>query len=70
MTVSFHKYMPGFFPGTGNLDDIGKGSGKYYTVCYNNISCFLIQIKNTNLKVNVPLLSGVDDEMFYDLFSK
>ena len=34
MTVSFHKYMPGFFPGTGNLDDIGKGPGKYFTVSY------------------------------------
>ena len=51
MTVSFHKLMPGFFPGTGNADDIGKGNGMYYTV-------------------NVPFLSGVDDEMFYDAFSK
>jgi acetoin utilization deacetylase AcuC-like enzyme len=32
MTVSFHKYMPGFFPGTGSLDDIGKGAGKFFTV--------------------------------------
>jgi histone deacetylase 1/2 len=31
MTVSFHKYGE-FFPGTGELRDIGVGSGKNYSV--------------------------------------
>ena len=31
MTVSFHKYGE-FFPGTGELRDIGVGQGKYYSV--------------------------------------
>ncbi|KAH0847171.1 histone deacetylase RPD3 [Fonsecaea monophora] len=31
MTVSFHKYGE-YFPGTGELRDIGVGSGKYYAV--------------------------------------
>ncbi|KAM0329280.1 hypothetical protein ACHAQA_004585 [Verticillium albo-atrum] len=31
MTVSFHKYGE-YFPGTGELRDIGIGSGKYYSV--------------------------------------
>ncbi|GAP85302.1 putative histone deacetylase 1 2 [Rosellinia necatrix] len=31
MTVSFHKYGE-YFPGTGELRDIGIGSGKYYAV--------------------------------------
>ncbi|RZC42128.1 Hist deacetyl domain containing protein, partial [Asbolus verrucosus] len=31
MTVSFHKYGA-FFPGTGDLRDIGAGKGKYYSV--------------------------------------
>ncbi|KAI0034943.1 hypothetical protein K488DRAFT_76952 [Vararia minispora EC-137] len=31
MTVSFHKYGE-FFPGTGELRDIGIGKGKYYAV--------------------------------------
>ncbi|XP_012533151.2 histone deacetylase HDAC1 isoform X2 [Monomorium pharaonis] len=31
MTVSFHKYGE-YFPGTGDLDDIGTGKGKYYAV--------------------------------------
>ena len=31
MTVSFHKYGE-FFPGTGELRDIGVGSGKHYSV--------------------------------------
>lgn len=32
MTVSFHKYCPGFYPGTGTLQDVGTGKGKYYSV--------------------------------------
>lgn len=31
MTVSFHKYGD-FFPGTGDLKDIGAGRGRYYSV--------------------------------------
>ncbi|KAH8887117.1 hypothetical protein GQ53DRAFT_693448 [Thozetella sp. PMI_491] len=33
MTVSFHKYGE-YFPGTGELRDIGIGKGKYYSVNY------------------------------------
>jgi len=32
MTVSFHKYGHNFFPGTGDLFEIGSGPGKYYSV--------------------------------------
>eukprot|EP01038_Epipyxis_sp_PR26KG_P013312 gene13312-17834_t len=32
MTVSFHKYGSDFFPGTGDIRDVGVKSGKYYTV--------------------------------------
>uniref|UniRef100_A0A6B2L521 Histone deacetylase n=1 Tax=Arcella intermedia TaxID=1963864 RepID=A0A6B2L521_9EUKA len=33
MTVSFHKYKtPEFFPGTGDIDEIGKGDGKYFSL--------------------------------------
>ncbi|KRX72572.1 Histone deacetylase Rpd3 [Trichinella sp. T6] len=31
MTVSFHKYGE-YFPGTGDLKDVGAGRGKYYAV--------------------------------------
>jgi histone deacetylase 1/2 len=31
MTVSFHKYGD-FFPGTGHINDIGAGQGKYYAL--------------------------------------
>ncbi|KAM3964001.1 histone deacetylase 8 [Aphomia sociella] len=30
-TLSFHKYEPGFYPGTGSVDDIGTFTGKGYT---------------------------------------
>uniref|UniRef100_A0A915B029 Histone deacetylase n=1 Tax=Parascaris univalens TaxID=6257 RepID=A0A915B029_PARUN len=32
MTVSFHKYGNYFFPGTGDMYDIGQDSGRYYAV--------------------------------------
>ncbi len=31
MTCSFHKYGD-FFPGTGDIKDVGQGKGKYYSV--------------------------------------
>lgn len=31
-TLSLHKYETGFYPGTGGLDDIGIGKGRYYTI--------------------------------------
>lgn len=31
MTVSFHKF-PHFFPGTGDVTDVGAKKGKYYSV--------------------------------------
>lgn len=30
-TLSIHKYEPGFYPGTGSVDEIGILSGKGYT---------------------------------------
>ena len=32
MTVSFHKYGRDFFPGTGDMYEIGEQQGKYYSV--------------------------------------
>ncbi|XP_022887808.1 histone deacetylase 9 isoform X3 [Olea europaea var. sylvestris] len=32
MTVSFHKYGDMFFPGTGDLKDIGEREGKFYAI--------------------------------------
>ncbi|XP_023653366.2 histone deacetylase 8 isoform X1 [Paramormyrops kingsleyae] len=32
MTVSLHKFSPGFFPGTGGLHDTGLGKGRWHAV--------------------------------------
>lgn len=32
MTVSFHQFGDDFFPGTGSVNDIGAGKGRYYSV--------------------------------------
>ena len=48
MTVSFHRYGD-FFPGTGDIKDIGQKEGKGYAV-------------------NVPLLNGLDDDSFIEIY--
>lgn len=32
MTVSFHEYGGGFFPGSGSLNSVGDGPGKYHSI--------------------------------------
>lgn len=32
MTLSFHKYGNNFFPGTGNVTEVGAHGGKYYSL--------------------------------------
>lgn len=32
MTLSFHKYGDQFFPGTGNMYDVGSGQGRLFSV--------------------------------------
>ncbi|GFO31841.1 histone deacetylase, partial [Plakobranchus ocellatus] len=32
MTVSFHKYASGFFPGSGAVEHVGLSRGKFYSV--------------------------------------
>lgn len=32
MTVSFHRYGNMFFPGTGNMYDLGQKDGTYFSV--------------------------------------
>ncbi|PSN47474.1 Histone deacetylase 8 [Blattella germanica] len=31
-TLSLHKFEPGFYPGSGSLDDVGFGRGKFHAV--------------------------------------
>ncbi|XP_074653922.1 histone deacetylase 8-like isoform X2 [Tubulanus polymorphus] len=51
MTISLHKFSPGFFPGTGSLTDVGFGKGRFYSL-------------------NVPLLDGIDDEQYFQIFKR
>ena len=32
MTVSFHKNSPGFFPGSGRVEDCGQGKGRFFAL--------------------------------------
>ena len=31
-TVSFHQFGPGLYPGTGSIEEIGQGKGKYHNI--------------------------------------
>jgi len=32
LTISCHLHEPGFYPGSGSIDEIGEGKAKYYTI--------------------------------------
>lgn len=31
-TFSIHMFAPGYFPGTGDLDDLGMGKGRHFNM--------------------------------------
>ena len=63
MTVSFHKFGESFFPGTGDLDDVGIGRGKKYVILIPEI------ISNSrSYSANIPLKDGIDDESYASVF--
>ncbi len=49
LTISFHQDGRSLFPGTGGLNEIGRGRGK-------------------GCSVNVPMLPGTDDQVFWEGF--
>ena len=68
MTVSFHKYGE-YFPGTGDLRDIGAGRGKYYSLNFplrdgKWLEMTVIDDKNTNNND----VSGIDDMSYEGIF--
>ena len=42
MTVSFHKYGNYFFPGTGDMYEMGAEMGRYYRYCTRTIDIIVI----------------------------
>ena len=76
MTCSFHKYGD-YFPGTGSINDIGYGKGKYYAVnfpCYEGMDdisyeyIFKKTIENINekFKPEAIVLQGGTDSLSGD----
>lgn len=55
MTVSFHKYG-NYFPGTGAVDEIGIGEGKYYSV---NVPLQAGITDTSYAKIFVPIMEAV-----------
>ncbi|XP_043468140.1 histone deacetylase HDAC1-like [Leptopilina heterotoma] len=55
MTVSFHKYG-NYFPGTGAVDEVGIGEGKYYSV---NVPLQAGITDNSYEKIFVPIIEAV-----------
>eukprot|EP01135_Chromosphaera_perkinsii_P001865 Nk52_evm14s212 gene=Nk52_evmTU14s212 len=52
-TLSIHKYVTGFYPGTGGMDAYGAGAGKYF---------------NLNVPLNVTEQQQMNDDIYWDLF--
>ncbi len=69
MTVSFHKYGNYFFPGTGDMYEVGAEVGRYVL---HKIAFYLLAIILMTFcryySVNVPLKEGIDDENYDTLF--
>ncbi|XKL65554.1 hypothetical protein PGB90_008974 [Kerria lacca] len=71
-TLSFHKYESGFYPGSGDVHDIGIGKGKFYTVnvplkegINDNLYCYMFkklsdEIKTAYQPQAVVIQCGVD----------
>ncbi|XP_013167898.1 PREDICTED: histone deacetylase 8-like isoform X1 [Papilio xuthus] len=56
-TLSFHKYEPGFYPGSGNIDDVGSLTGKGYS-CNFPLHAFYTDKTLVNAFANVfPLVN-------------
>ena len=80
MTVSFHKYGNYFFPGTGDMYEIGAEVGRYYSGkrnCARDIvralrldtnSIYNRFLFNCCFAVNVPLKEGMDDMSYETVF--
>jgi len=77
MTVSLHKYGSYFFPGTGDMYDIGIGHGRYYSVnvpfregmddeSYHNIFKPVIQCVIENYSPSVIVLQCGADSLGSD----
>ena len=56
MTVSFHKYGDYFFPGTGDVKDVGVKNGKYYSV---NVPLKTGITDDSYQKIFVPVMQKV-----------
>ncbi|XP_047032810.1 histone deacetylase 8-like isoform X2 [Helicoverpa zea] len=54
-TLSFHKFEPGFYPGTGNIEEIGKDNGTGYSCGYNHANAARLWVSITALVAGVDL---------------
>lgn len=53
LTMSFHRYDCGFYPGTGDIQDIGSLEGQYYSL---NVPLFEGLSDETFLKIFLELV--------------
>jgi histone deacetylase HOS2 len=63
LTLSFHKYGEGFFPGTGGIHETGPRSPK----SPDNMDR---ESPGAHHGLNVPLKDGINDQQWCDLFSQ
>ncbi|GIY35047.1 histone deacetylase 8 [Caerostris extrusa] len=64
LCFSIHKHEVGFYPGTGLLNDIGYGKGKYYTI---NVPLFDGIQDSQYIELIIPLLSKTQKKFQPDI---
>ena len=73
-TMSLHLKEDGFFPGSGDSENVGLGNGRcglsarlVHTLSYRaKLEHFLLRFYN----LNVPLKEGIHDEAYFNIFSE
>lgn len=71
MTMSFHKYGDGAYPGSGSSDDVGEGTvrPRHRPRSLGSHTCYAVMLQGKGFSVNVPLKDGIRDEPFLELFT-
>jgi histone deacetylase HOS2 len=63
LTLSFHKFAPNFFPGTGDMSETGPRDSKYPNAMSKDSP-------GAHHGLNVPLKDGINDEQWERLFEQ
>ncbi len=68
MCISLHKFGQGFFPSTGDIDEIGERAGKVRGVAVAVAISQRLFLPMQYYSVNVPLKDGITDQQYLSMY--